>query len=256
MADQPLLGTLTGEHFQPVRLHYRVLNHPGLKRAFEKLRCLEYDPPRKRWVWLYAHEAKNLRFQRSYAQLPKELHPIVIGAFFLRMKETLLLDLRSCERAILAIPFFDTHLPRKLVELEDAEIVNRLFPVTKTDQQLTPDALFDRQIGTGIDPEALVQRLAEKTADVGDAEEKLKIVLEDLKSCAEKPLPQIERLPVHYAEDGIVGFKLALRLRQIVAMQHWRGNPEYTLGDAIQSLTKNVLSEGVGTRTNPRGRVR
>ena len=99
MADQSLLGTLTGEHFQPVRLHYRVLNHPGLKRAFEKLRCLEYDAPRKRWVWLYAHEAKNLRFQRSYAQFPKELHPIVIGAFFLRTKETLLLDLRSCERA-------------------------------------------------------------------------------------------------------------------------------------------------------------
>src|SRR5271157_5742762 len=127
MADQSLLGTLTGEHFQPVRLHYRVLNHPGLKRAFGKLRCLEYDAPRKRWVWLYAHEAKNLRFQRSYAQFPKELHPIVIGAFFLRTEETLLLDLRSCERALLAIPFFDTHLPRKLVALEHAEIVNQLF---------------------------------------------------------------------------------------------------------------------------------
>src|SRR5271157_1130035 len=138
MADQSLLGTLTGEHFQPVRLHYRVLNHPGLKRAFEKLRCLEYDAPRKRWVWLYAHEAKNLRFQRSYAQFPKELHPIVIGAFFLRTQETLLLDLRSCERALLAIPFFDTHLPRKLVALEHAEIVNRLFPVTKENQLLTP----------------------------------------------------------------------------------------------------------------------
>ena len=56
----------------------------------------------------------------------------MIGAFFLRTRETLLLDLRSCERAILAIPFFDTHLPRRLVELEDAEVVNRLFPATKT----------------------------------------------------------------------------------------------------------------------------
>ena len=182
MADQSLLGTLTGERFQPVRLHYRVLNHPGLKRAFEKLRCLEYDAPRKRWVWLYAHEAKNLRFHRSYAQFPKELHPIVIGAFFLRTKETLLLDLRSCERALLAIPFFDTHLPRKLVALEEAEIVNRLFPVTKTSQQLTPDALFDAQIGTGIDPESLVRRLADKTADVRDPEEKIKIVLEDFEA--------------------------------------------------------------------------
>ena len=116
--------------------------------------------------------------------------------------------------------------------------MNRLFPATKTNLELTPDALFDPQIGTGIDREALVQRLAEKTADVRDPEEKIKIVLEDLESRAQEPLPEIERFPVHYAEDGIEGFKLALRLRQMVAMQHWLGNPEYTLGDAIQSLAK------------------
>ncbi len=142
MADQSLLGTLTGEHFQPVRLHYRVLNHPGLKQAFEKLRCLEYDAPRKRWVWLYAHEAKNLRFQRSYAQFPKELHP--------------------------------------------------------------------------------------------------KMIFETLTSRSEEPLPQIERLPVHYAEDGIDGFNLALQLGQIVAKEHLLGNPGYTLGDAIKAVTKSL----------------
>jgi hypothetical protein len=27
-----------------------------------------------------------------------------------------------------------------------------------------------------------------------------------------------------------------LRLRQLVAMQHWLGNPEYTMCDAIQSI--------------------
>ena len=103
--------------------------------------------PLQRWVWLYAHEAKKLRFQKSYAQFPKALHPIVIGSLFPRSKETLLLDLRSCERAMLAIPFFDTHLPRKLVEIEDAEVVNRLFPATKANLQLSPDVLFDSQIG-------------------------------------------------------------------------------------------------------------
>lgn len=236
MADQPLLATTTGEHFQPVRLHYRVLNRTGLLRAFEKLRCLDYDPTRKRWVWLYAHEAKRLRLPRSYAQLPKELHPIVIGAFFLRSKEALLLDLRSCERATAAIPFFDTHLPRRLVELEDAEVVNRLFPATKENLKLTPDALFDARIGTGIDPEALVQRLAEKTAHARDPEEKLEIALADLRARAREPLPEFERFPVHHAEDGTGGFELALRLRQMIAMQHWLGHPEYTLGDAIQAL--------------------
>jgi len=141
----------------------------------------------------------------------------------------------------LAIPFFDTHLPRKLVELEDAEVVNRLFPATKTNLQLSPDAHFDPQIGTGIDPEALVQRLAEKTADFRDPSEKIKIVLEDFESRAKKPLQEIERFPVHYAEDGIEGFKLALGLRQLVAMQHRLGNPEYTLGDAIHSVAKTTI---------------
>ena len=116
--------------------------------------------------------------------------------------------------------------------------MNRLFPATEANLKLTPDALFDPQIGTGVDPEALVQRLAEKTAGVRDPGEKFRIVLEDLESRAKEPLPEVERFPVHYAEDGIDGFTLALRLRQIVAMQHWLGNREYTLGDAIQSLAQ------------------
>jgi hypothetical protein len=236
MAEQSLLATMTGEHFQPVRLHYKILHHPGLIRAFKSLRCLDYDPTRKRWVWLYADEAKRLRFQRSYAQFPKEVHPIVIGAFFVRTKGTLLLDLRSCERALLAIPFFDAHLPRKVVALEEAEVVNRLFPATEANLTLTPDVLFDSQIATGVDPEASLQRLAERTAGIRDPEEKIRVALEDLQSRAKAPLPEIERLPIHFAEDGIEGFALAIRLRQIVAMQHWLGNSDYTLGDAIRSV--------------------
>jgi len=84
----------------------------------------------------------------------------------------------------------------------------------------------------------LVQRLVEKTAGVLDPDEKIQIALEDLQSRAKEPLPEIERFPVHYAEDVIEGFTLALQLRQMVAMQHWLGHPEYTLGDAIQSLVK------------------
>ena len=162
----------------------------------------------------------------------------MIGAFFLRTEETLLIDLRSCERALLAIPFFDKHLPRKLVELGDAEVVNQLFPITKANQQLTPDALFDAQVSTAIDPDALMKQLTDKAAPGRGPAEKLKILFQELESRASKPMPRIERFPVHYAEDGIGGFELALRLRQIVAMQHWLGNPAYTLGDAIQSLNK------------------
>jgi len=236
MANEPLLVTTTGESFQPVRLHYKILNRSGLRKAFEKLRCLNYDPDQKRWVWLYAHEAKKLRFKYSYEHLPKEHHPIVIGAFFVRTNDTLLLDLRSCERALLAIPFFDSNLSRKLVKLVEADIVNQLFPATQANLKLTPGAIFDSQTSVAQrDYAGLVRRLTQKTADVEDLEEKQKIVLEDIRSQASEPLPKIERFPVHYEEDGIGGFKLALQVRQLVAMQHWMGNHAYTLDDAIQS---------------------
>ena len=59
-------------------------------------------------------------------------------------------------------------------------------------------------------------------------------------SQARQPSPTIERFPVHFHEDGIEGFALALRLRQIVARQHWSGNTRYTLGDAIKETTKHM----------------
>ncbi len=85
----------------------------------------------------------------------------------------------------------------------------------------------------------MMQQLVAKTADVRDPDQKMKILLEDLDSQTAQPLPEIERFPVHYAEDGIEPFKLALRLRQLVAMQHWLGNTAYTLRDAIQSAVKS-----------------
>lgn len=239
MADKPILATLTGEYFQPVRLHYRVFDHEGLVRVFKKLRCLDYDTTQQRWVWLYDHEAKSLRFQQSYAQLPKHLHPLVIGSFFLRGKDKLLLDLRSCERASLAVPFFDNHLPRSVTKVTEAEVVNKLFSATEN-AKLTPDGLFDHQGSTFRDPEAAMQRVIERTAHVQDPQEKLRIALEDMESEAKQPLPEIERFPVHYYEDGVQGFETALQIRQIVAMQHWLGNTGYTLLDVFQSMQNSM----------------
>jgi hypothetical protein len=239
MADKPILATMTGEYFQPVRLHYEVFDHEGLLRAFKKLRCLDFDATHQRWVWLYDREAKSLKFKQSYAQIPKHLHPIVIGSVFLRGKDKMLLDLRSCERAALAVPFFDKHISRSVAKVTEAEVVNKLFSATEN-QKLTPDAIFDHQVSTCRDPEAAVQRIIELMAHVQDPEEKFKIALEEMESPAKRPLPEIERFPIHYYEDGIHGFVTALRIRQVVALQHWLGNSEYTMFDVLQSMQKSV----------------
>jgi hypothetical protein len=237
--DKPILATLTGEYFQPVRLHYEVFNHEGLMRAFKKLRCLDFDPTQQRWVWLYDYEAKNLQFKQSYAQIPKHLHPMVIGSIFVRDKDKMLLDLRSCERATLAVPFFDKHLPRSVAKVTDAEVANKLFSAIEN-QKLTPDAIFDHQVGTYRDPEAAVQRIVESTAHAQDPHEKIRIALDEMDSSAKRPLPEIERFPIHYYEDGIQSFGTALRIRQVVALQHWLGNSEYTMFDVLQSMQKSM----------------
>jgi hypothetical protein len=237
MAAKTLLATMTGEVFQPVRLHYRVFDSDGLRKAFQKLRCVEWDRTQDRWVWLYEHEAKKIRFKQSHAQIPGHLHPIVIGSFLPRTKEELLLDLRSCERAMEALPFFDKHLPRKVAKVTEAEVVNELF--STDNPQLTPADLFDRQQTPRSDPEATLRQIVERAAQVQDPQERLRIALELAQAQAREALPEVERFPVHFYEDGIAGFTLFLRVRQIVAREHWLGNADYSLSDALRAVAKS-----------------
>jgi hypothetical protein len=238
MAEKPILATMTGEFFQPVRLHYRVLSREGVLRAFKRLRCVDRDPTRERWVWLYDHEACNLSFKVPCQQIPRHLHPIIIGSFFLRGKGELLLDVRSFERATLAVEFFDKHLPRKAAKLSEAEIVNRLF--STEDSHVTPDQIFDRQASIAPDPDAAVKGMIELTAHLADPQEKLRIAAEYMEAQAKQPLPEIERVPIHFYEEGIQSFTTSSKLRQIVAMQHWLGNTGYSMFDILQSMSKSV----------------
>jgi hypothetical protein len=193
MSAKSVLSTVTGELFQPVRLHYQVFNRKALLDSLQKLRCIKHVAEQGRWVWLYEDEARGLPFQNSYDRLPDTLRPIVIGSFFLR-DEGLLLDLRSCERALEAIPFFDKHIPRQAAKVRDAEVVSELFPA-EGNERLTPADFFDSPSS----------------------------------EC-------VERFPIHFYEDGIDGFVLALRMRQIVARQHLAGERSYSLGDAIRAV--------------------
>jgi hypothetical protein len=221
----------TGEPFQPVRLHYLVFNRKGLLQAFQKLRCVQDDRPRERWVWLYNHEAKTLRFKNAYHQLPEHRGPVVIGCFRLRGQDKLLLDLRSCERALAAVEFFDRHIPRSVAKATEAEVVNKLFSAQSP--QLRPETVFDHQCGPQPDLEAEGQRIRERVAPIPEPHE---MGFENMKSLANLPLPEIERFPIHFYEDGMAGLTLALRVRQIIAMQHWSGNTEYSFGDAIKAV--------------------
>jgi hypothetical protein len=236
MSEKTLLATITGELFQPVRLHYQVFDREALLRVFRKLRCVERDPSQLRWVWLYDFEARGLSLLRSHAEIPKQLHPVVIGSFYPRGEDRIDLDLRSCERAVQAIPFFDQHIPRKVAKVTEAEHVNRLFSAEEA--HLTPDMLFDRQQTPVADPEAFVEKLTELAASALDPAEKYRITMEYINARAKNPLPEIERYPIHYYEEGIQSFENSLRLRQILAHRHWQGNTQCTLYDVIHEAVQ------------------
>ena len=235
--NEAVLATITGELFQPVRLHFQLFDQQGLERAFKKLHCIQYDSQGRRWVWLFDHEAKQIKLPKAYSTISKALHPIVIGSFFVRQTDRLILDLRSCERAVAAIPFFDKHVPRRAAKVTQAEVVNRLFPVAGN-ETLTPTRLFDQGTSTFVDPAAAQQRFIDLTAHVQDPGEKMRIMMEESERRGKQHLPEIECFPIHYYEDGIQGFETTLRLRQIVAMQHWLGNADYSMFDAIQEMIK------------------
>jgi len=231
--DEKLLQvTLTGEPAQPVRLYYEVRDKELLVQRLRRLRCMDFDPNGRRWVWLYAHEAQALAFKKPYAAQPRDQRPIVIGSLFLKGSRAFL-DLRSYERALKAIPFFDEHLGRDAARITHAAVVNRLF---EAQEQLPAnldiffsgkDMVERRPEQSGADLKATVEKgLAEGDVDrPSRVEERVR-----------RALPEIEELPVHFYEDGIGGLEVALRMREIVALEHWMGNADFTLGDAVRMM--------------------
>src|SRR5438093_9530162 len=105
-SGKQLLMTMTGEIHQPVRLYYQVLDQAAVLKAFTKLRCLDDDQDNQRRVWLYHGEAKKLKFHTSYAAIPRNMRPIILGSFRFAHAEATSLDVRSWERATQAVVFF------------------------------------------------------------------------------------------------------------------------------------------------------
>lgn len=229
-----LWTTQTGELHQPVRLRYEIKDETKLRAAFSKLRCIDFDPLQNRWAWLFDDEARTIQLKKSYASLPVSDGSIVIGSFFIRSGNELHLEVRSIERAIAAILFFDKHLGRKIAEIKYLEIINRLFDSSDS----IPDSLsgyFDAlDEKAQIDPNELVKEIKALQDQTDDPNEKRTIASKYIEEISRRPEPEVERLPVRFYEEGIKPIEMSLRLRQIVAMQHWQGNPDYSRMDAIR----------------------
>ena len=237
--EKPLLMTMTGEMHQPVRLYYEVYDQAAVLKTFAKLRCLDEDQDNQRWLWLYHGEAKKLKFHTSYSAIPRKMRPIILGVFRFSSAQDMTLDVRSCERATHAVVFFDRYLARSIARVTHAAIVNHLFPAT-TDGLPALEALFAPAQVTEIDGEAVLRRIAASLQTIQDPQQRLDRAFTLMEQQSHERLPEVEKLPVHYYAEGIRSFETTLRLRQIVAFEHWRGNTACTLGEVIQKVSAGL----------------
>jgi hypothetical protein len=218
--DQQVLTTTTGELMQPIRLHYNIFNKKELLRVFNKLGCVEFDPPKNRWIWVYAREATSLKFKRSYNDLPKEARNVVLGSFFITSETRMHLDVRSVERALAAVEFFDKRIPSAVAKLGYFCILNRLFSDPKEFPE-NFDVFFDTKEARNFDPAAT------QMAMIADALEGVK-----------RQTPAVECLPATYYDGGVSQMKLMLFARQTVAFKHFVGETDYSFEDYIKEVTK------------------
>ncbi|ETX08835.1 MAG: hypothetical protein ETSY2_03130 [Candidatus Entotheonella gemina] len=233
-SGQKLLMTMTGEIHQPVRLYYEVYDKAKVLQVLKTLRCVQFDLDKDGWVWLFQSETKKFKFATPYGKIPKHRRPLVLGVFHFPQEDVMWLDVRSHQRATKAIVFFDRRIPRSAAQVTHAAIVNRLFGVTTA--TLPPlDALFDEAKIIEKDPEEILQTAAPLRA-IPDVRERIDQAFALMDQKSREPLPDVEKFPVHFYEDGIKSFETALKLRQMVAFEHWQGNTEFTFGDIMQKI--------------------
>jgi hypothetical protein len=244
---QVLVTTITGEPFQPARVYYQVFNQKTVISAFKKLKCINYDPSRDRWVWEYEAEAKKIRFENSYHKIAKHLRPVVIGYFRFRGDQEMVLELNSFDRVLKAIVFFDHRINRHAAKVTKVRVVNKLMSAPDDPETLEAptdfDAFFERDDIYIPDPQKMEVELNNLVNQYEDEEEKMKAISDFLDLKAKTSLPEIEEIPIHFYEDGIEPLIMALNLRNIEAYQHWLGNKNFRQFDIIEQMLAEIDEE-------------
>jgi hypothetical protein len=243
MAEKQLVSVKTGEPYQPVRIYYQVLKQKTVLAALQKLKCIQREGDR--WNWLFEAEAKKLRFARPYSSLTPADKPLILGYFTFRGDE-MLLDLRSHERAIAALDFFEKRINRYTAVPTRMRIVNRIFSLDEMpDQAIHPslDPFFDRDNVPCLALET-EQKLAQIAAQYADDPEGLeKANREFFDEEMNRRHPEIEELIIHSDKIDRLALPMTLQMRQVEAYEHWRGNFTFRASDLIQQWVENLGDE-------------
>jgi hypothetical protein len=221
-----LLMTMTNEFFQPARIYYDVYDQVALQNIFLDLECMDYDDQKKRWVWNYTDEAKKIQFKRSWSEIPKESHPLVIGSLYAPKESQLYIDVNSFERVPAAIRFFGDRINQKIAEVTHMQLYNKISRI----RDGIPDhhKLFEKILSHRPDPDAEIHAFIAEAKKSGNLEK------------SKHKLDTIETMKIYYdigyEEDCLETLLIGLRMRTAIAIEHDRGNTDFTFSDFFNKV--------------------
>ena len=240
---QAYLSVDTGEIFQPVRLYYRVAKSSQIVDRFLHLACMQFHPTYERWVWLLTGEATALPFQHPTPSMNDA--PVALGAWRV-MKRMMVLDVFSCERALQAIPFFETYLPRKSAKLSHIGVINRLFAPDEFtefhfDTSFRNDLQFHDQSFWML---AKILWISLRTRNV---HKRLALLEKSFHKQMHQSFPEVEYLPIRYYQEGVAALQYQLTVRQNVAIHQWNGETEYSSHDYIEEVVQQYTTQHISS---------
>jgi len=121
----------------------------------------------------------------------------------------------------------------------DIAVVNKLFR-HNPDGPPRHNDFFSEDSVEIKDPDKLMKELAELTSAAANPTEKLRIALSHSENTAKKTLPDVERFPTHFYEDGITGVEGSLKCRAIIAHRHFIGDTDYSFHDLMQEIVPKM----------------
>jgi hypothetical protein len=235
-----LAKTLTDEFFQPMRLYYTIHDQAQLKTYLQNLKCIHHENAAQDWDIQYCHEAAELGLSVASEKIPKSMQPLVIGTIYIKTTSLMLLDVRSIERAEKLIKFIDRYIPKMAAEITHAAIYNQLVTLDENNiQDIHYDEIFNEAHFKLSGSEMPIPDAKLFAKQYPDPAERAKAGTKIIEENAKKPLPKVEKFPVHFYEDGLSGFSIACRTRQRIAMKHYQGYTDYTFYDLMQEFAQS-----------------
>ncbi len=232
-ATKELIKTKTGEFFQPIRLYFSIKGMAGVRVAFKKLRCIDYEADDNHWVWVYDNEAKKLPFEINFAEIHPDDKPLILGIFSQISDNQLCLDVGSIDRAIKAIAFFGKYIKPFVAKIEYAAIYNQL-PANRNEY---PGIRYDK-LFAGVDTDSFDQKAADRRYDLETAISSGAI--SDVLS--ESTFDRIEGFRVKTDEEGLKHLLFQLYVNQSIAFAKLNGKKDAKLSDLVETFMK-ILAE-------------